>query len=58
MRLARHYLAKYRHIILWGTGINPENVKFDAIYTDLTWKERKDQKQKVLTHYTDMLRKV
>ena len=35
--VAQLYLSQYKRIILWGSGINPVPVQFDALYTDMSW---------------------
>ena len=35
--VAELYLSRYKRIILWGSGINPVPVQFDALYTDMSW---------------------
>ena len=35
--VAELYLSRYKRIILWGSGINPVQAQFDALYTDMSW---------------------
>ena len=55
--VAELYLSRYKKIILWGSGINPVNVKFDALYTEMSWvkvNRSEEVMEKDLDHYTDM----
>ena len=57
--LASYYLSRYKKIVLWGSGVNPAPVEFDALYTDMEYVKIKRaasvQEHQELTHYTDML---
>ena len=56
--VAKLYLSRYKRIILWGTGINPVPVKFDSLYTDMSWvkvNRASEVMEGDLCHYTDML---
>ena len=57
--LASHYLSRYKKIILWGSGVNPASIEFDALYTNMQYVKVKRaasvQECQQLTHYTDML---
>ena len=56
--VAELYLSQYKKIILWGSGINPTPVKFDALYTEMSWVKVNRQEEVMekndLEHYTDM----
>ena len=56
--VAELYLSRYKRIILWGSGINPAPVQFDALYTDMSWVKVNRAKEAMessdLKHYTDM----
>ena len=56
--VAELYLSRYKRIILWGSGINPVPVQFDALYTDMIWvkvnRSEDVMEIKDLEHYTDM----
>ena len=56
--IAELYLTRYKRIILWGSGINPLPVQFDALYTELSWVKvhrlAEDMERDDLKHYWDM----
>ena len=56
--VAELYLSRYKRIILWGSGINPVPVQFDALYTDMCWvkvnRSEEVMESSDLEHYTDM----
>ena len=56
--VAELYLSQYKRIILWGSGINPVPVQFDALYTDMSWvkvnRSEEVMESNDLEHYTDM----
>ena len=56
--VAELYLSRYKRIILWGSGINPAPVQFDALYTDMSWvkvnRAEEAMESSDLKHYTDM----
>ena len=56
--VAELYLSRYKRIILWGSGINPVQAQFDALYTDMSW-VKVDRSEEVmerddLKNYWDM----
>ena len=56
--VAELYLSRYKRIILWGSGINPVSVQFDALYTDMSWvnvsRSENVMESSDLEHYTDI----
>ena len=56
--LADFYVTDEKKIILWGSGINPAAVKFDALYTEMSWvkfnRSEEVMESNDLEHYTDM----
>ena len=56
--VAEMYLSRYKRIILWGSGINPVPVQFDALYTDMSWvkvdRSREVMERDDLNNYWDM----